>query len=126
MRKLESEIKALMKSETGVKAKERIKEFLDFDSKTEEEWFSELCFCILTANTSAEMGLRVQKKVSAKKFLLLPEKNLALELKKAGSRFYNRRANFICSARKFYGLKELMNSMPKKEKRNFLVKNIKG
>ena len=120
------EVKNLMDSGIGVKAKQRIKEFSEFKNHPNEKWFSELCFCLLTANTSAEMGLRVQGKITAKQFLSLPEKKLALELKKAGSRFYNRRANFICSARKFLDIKEIINSMPEKQKRNFLVKNIKG
>jgi N-glycosylase/DNA lyase len=126
MQGLEKKIKALMNSEVGAKAKERIKEFKEFENNPDEKWFSELCFCLLTANTSAEMGIRVQNKVSAEKFLSLPEKELASELKKAGSRFYNRRAEFICAARKFEDIKEILSSMPEKEKRNFLVKNIKG
>jgi len=126
MQKLSKEIKNLMNSETGAKAKNRIKEFSEFKNHSNEKWFSELCFCLLTANTSAEMGLRVQKKITAKQFLSLPEKKLALELKKAGSRFHNRRANFIVNARKFSGIKEILFSLPEKEKRSFLVKNIKG
>ncbi len=123
---LEKEIKKLMQEETGRIAKQKIKEFQEFKNKTEENWFTELCFCLLTANTSAEMGLRVQKKITEKQFLCLPEKKLALELKKAGSRFHSRRAHFICEARKFFGIKELLESMPEENKRDFLAKNIKG
>ncbi len=126
MKKLFFEVKNLMESEVGIKAKQRIQEFERFKNHSNEKWFSELCFCLLTANTSAEMGLRVQKKIGEKNFLVLPEKKLSKELKKAGSRFHTRRASFICSARKFSDIKELINLIPEKEKRNFLVKNIKG
>jgi len=126
MKKLFLEVNNLMKDETGKTVKKRIKEFQEFKNHPEEKWFSELCFCLLTANTSAEMGLRVQKKVSAEKMLSLTEKKLANELKKAGSRFHNRRANFICEAREYSDIKTIINSLPEKEKRNFLVKNIKG
>ncbi len=126
MQKLIQEIKTLMQTKQKQTVKQRKKEFLAFKNHSNEEWFSELCFCLLTANTSAEMGIRVQKQISAKQFLSLPEKKLARELRKAGSRFYNRRANFICSARKFSGIKEILKSLPEKEKRIFLVKNIKG
>jgi N-glycosylase/DNA lyase len=126
MQKLFFEVKKLMHSKTGTEVKKKIKEFREFKNNSKEKWFSELCFCLLTANTSAEMGLRIQNKISEKKFLSLPEKKLAKELKKAGSRFYSRRANFICSARKFSDIKEILSSLPEKEKRNFLVANIKG
>lgn len=126
MKKLFLEVNKLMKDETGKTVKKRIKEFQEFKNHPKEKWFSELCFCLLTANTSAEMGLRVQSMVSAKKMLLLNEKKLALELKKAGSRFYRRRANFIFEARKFADIKTIINSLPEKEKRSFIVKNIKG
>ena len=30
-----------------------------------EEWFSELCFCILTANSTAELGMKIQREVGS-------------------------------------------------------------
>ena len=35
--------------------RKRLKDF-DFSSKNHKEWFSELCFCLLTANATAEGG----------------------------------------------------------------------
>ncbi len=125
MKELEKKIKELMDSGVGIQARKRIQEFSAFKNHSEKKWFSELCFCLLTANTSAEMGLRVQKKVSAEKFLSLSEKKLSLELKKAGSRFYNRRANFIYSARNLKVKKELKKISSDKQ-RAFLADNVKG
>ena len=33
---------------------QRLNEFSDFKNKQGEEWFSEMCFCLLTANSSRE------------------------------------------------------------------------
>lgn len=87
--------------------------------------FSELCFCILTANASAQSGIRCQNALD-KKFLALNEKQLAIELRKLKYRFPNKRANYISAAQsKSHILKSIVN-MPSNEARQFLVKNFKG
>jgi len=103
----------------------RLNEFKELGRKGNEEWFSELCFCLLTANTSAELGIRIQKEFEYKGFTKYKnEKDLANKLKKAKYRFYNRRANFINLANRYKNLKNIL--LKQKDMREWLVENIKG
>lgn len=88
-----------------------------------DEWFSELCFCILTANSSAKIGIKIQNEID---FVNLSKEEISKELKRLGYRFYNRRAEFIIAARKFSNLKEILANKDGKEMREWLVKNVKG
>lgn len=87
--------------------------------RTKQELFSELCFCILTANTSAELGIKCQNGVG-EGFETLSQKELTDALKALGARFYNRRAEFIVSARKH------IDKLSPSVSRDWLVKNVKG
>ncbi|MFC2174331.1 N-glycosylase/DNA lyase [archaeon] len=109
MRSLRQEIKQLQASPVKRLVDKRIHEF-----KKNKDFFSELCFCLLTANTSAELGIKCQKECRG--FNSFPEKKLAAELKSVGYRFYNRRAAFIVAARGHDLVLE----------RDWLVKNVKG
>ncbi len=101
--------------------------FKSFSSRSEEDWFSELCFCITTANCSAESGIKVQNSLGFNGFFYLPKKELSAKLKSLGYRFYNKRAEYICEARKHFGIKEKLNSFSSEtEKRLYLVRNVKG
>ncbi|NVM03793.1 MAG: N-glycosylase/DNA lyase [Candidatus Helarchaeota archaeon] len=105
----------------------RIKEFKEVGEKKSNEIFKELCFCIMTANCSAEMCIRVQDEIDDG-FLTLQEVDLAKRLKEVGYRFYNKRANYIEVSRKYKDdIKEIVESYEKEsELRDWLVKNIKG
>lgn len=102
--------KDLIKRIKELKIKEivdqRLKEFKD-----SKDLFSELCFCILTANFRADKSIEIQKQIDFK-----TEENLEKKLKELGHRFYNKRAEYIKLAR---------NQVIKKD-REYLVKNIKG
>lgn len=78
----------------------RLKGFQKMGEKSSDEIFKELCFCIMTANCSAEMCIRVQDNIGDD-FLTVPEIQLAKRLKEVKYRFYNKRANYINEARKF-------------------------
>jgi len=106
----------------------RWEEFKGMRNADEREWFSELCFCILTANTSAEMGIRVQNALGYEGFAHTPPEELPCKLKEAGSRFYNTRAKYIIGARKFDGMlkKKILGYEDPRDAREWLVKNIKG
>jgi N-glycosylase/DNA lyase len=122
--KLIKEIISLKQSEVKYLVKERINEFKSFSLKSNEEWFSELCFCILTANSSAELGIKIQKEVGIEGFLNLPIESLALKLKMLGHRFYIKRAEFIVEARKYKNIKNIVLSFSdSKTCREWLVKN---
>ncbi len=72
--------------------------FLNLKFKT--DLFSELCFCILTANSSATLGLKIQARLSDGKFWKLTYEELSKELKSMGHRYYEQRARRIVEARK--------------------------
>jgi len=111
----------------GSHVKRRIEEFLSFKDKDSKEWFSELCFCILTANSSAEMGIKIQNTLKFDGFAKLNEKELAGKLKELGYRFYNVRARYIVEARKYVNVKEIITSFKEPwESREWLVENVRG
>lgn len=104
----------------------RLQEFISMRDKSNEEWFSELCFCILTANASAEAGIKAQKFIG-KGFLRLGQEELAERLKSTGYRFYNVRARYIVEARRFTGIRDIITSFQSTfEAREWLVKNVRG
>jgi len=126
MKEIVEEIRKLMKSEVAEKVKKRMEEF-DEIRKSGEGIFSELCFCILTANFSASGGIKIQKALHDA-FMNMPEKELAKELRRLGHRFPNTRAKYIVEARKWKNnLKEIIGTFDdEKELREWLVKNVKG
>ncbi len=119
------EVKHLMNSPVKSVVDQRIKEFRE--PKSPEKIFSELCFCILTANFNAERCIRIQEEMGDG-FLSMGKRELAKKLKEMGHRFPNKRAEYIVEARK--KLPELINILNSEkngfEIREWLVKNIKG
>lgn len=117
----------LRKSGLKEKVDSRLREFKEIGEKTNEDIFNEMCFCILTANYSAEGGMRIQKAIG-NGFLKLPEKDLARKLSELGHRYPQLRAKFIAEARKHHGsLKETIRSFGSEENaREWIVKNVKG
>ena len=101
-------------------------ELIKSNKTNEQRLFEELCFCLLTANTSAIMSAK------AIDFLRNYLKQASLEeiqkiLKKAGYRFPNIRAKYIIKAREQkLKLRELVLSNDKIMLREYLVENIKG
>ena len=97
-----------------------------------ERIFEELVFCILTANTSAVMGMKAVD--SARNILTTGTfQEVQNKLKNAGYRFPNARAEYIVETRKRftenYGFdfKNIIeNSNNRIELREFFVKNVKG
>jgi len=105
----------------------RIREFEQKNAESDLEWFSELCFCILTANTSAELGIKMQNSISPIEFASLGENELAKKLKDLGYRFYNTRAKYIHENQKFaHEIKKIIYEKDDDERRGWLVENIKG
>ncbi|MDD2655413.1 MAG: N-glycosylase/DNA lyase [Candidatus ainarchaeum sp.] len=103
----------------------RLREFSEAGEGGEERWFSELCFCILTANYTAHGGMRIQDALGAEGFCGLPEKELIARLKELGHRFYNMRGRFIVEARG-KRVKKGLEGKGQKEMREWLVENVKG
>ncbi|MDD5336940.1 MAG: N-glycosylase/DNA lyase [Candidatus ainarchaeum sp.] len=126
MRNLVLEIDKLRKSGVGAEARKRMRE-LKRNFSSEEKLFSELCFCILTANERAAKGIEIQEKIG-NGFLTFSENKLRDFLKNNGYRFYNVRAGYIVGARRHFGKlkKTLAKLETDEERREWLVENVKG
>lgn len=124
MKKLLCEIGKLKRGKVRRIVESRLKEFKE-NGKNPDKIFSELCFCICTANNSAERGLRAQQEID---FCSLPEPSLRKKMRRIVCRFYNHKTDYIIEAR------GLRNELPKrvnatssgKELREWVVKNVKG
>jgi N-glycosylase/DNA lyase len=105
----------------------RLREFKRVGRGSSREIFKELCFCILTANYTAEGGIRIQKEIGDG-FLMLSEKQLAKRLRELKHRFPNMRAKYIVEARRHSdSLRDIIKShKDEKELRAWIVKHVKG
>ncbi len=120
-------INNLKKSEVSKLVESRINEFKEIRSKFHDKIFGELCFCVMTANCSAEKCIEVQKLIGDG-FHNLSEEKLAQNLRLYGYRFPNIRAKYILQARELQGeLKSNIKTYKDLHKlREWIVKNIKG
>jgi N-glycosylase/DNA lyase len=120
-------INNLKNSEINQSIQLKIREFSKIKDQSLDKIFGELCFCIMTANCSAEKCIEVQAKIGVG-FQNLAEEDLSQKLKMYGYRFPNIRARYIVKAREYQ--KELIAKINKnnnlKELREWVVKNIKG
>lgn len=124
---LVQELRGLMTSPRASLVEARIREFERLKNGSEEEWFSELCFCILTANFTAKGGLMIQESLKFDGFAHLYLEELAMRLKELGHRFYNTRAYYIVEARRHLGrLKGTLAPIDDHPAREWLVGNVKG
>ena len=114
-----------LRGEIGEIVAARLREFESVQKESEEKIFEELAFCILTANSSARIGLKAQREIG-RGFLTYPEEKLRDELHRIGYRFRRVRAKYIVEARWIVPqIKELFK-MSENEARDFLVDNVKG
>ena len=121
------EVSKLMKSDVAGIINSRAAQFQEMGRRSKEEIFGELCFCLLTANTSAEMGIRTQNLIGLDGFINYGRDFLASELKRIKYRFYNVRSNFIVEARWIIDeLPSLLRSSDRASAREYLVENVKG
>jgi len=106
---------------------QRLKEFAEIHTTSDNVWFSELCFCILTANSKALSAIAIQKEIGTDGFLNKTENEIRDIIRKHGHRFHNNKAKYIVEARKFSNIKTILTQFKNsQEARDFLVKNIKG
>jgi len=95
--------------------------FFDFrpfaDLAFETDLFSELCFCLLTANSSALTGLRIQASAGRGGFLKMDYRDLVALLSRQGHRFPEQRASRIVKAgERWEILEELLRSEESSQK----------
>lgn len=128
MRKLVNRVKKLKDTPLKEVIEDRMKEFNYFrEEGTNEEVFLELCFCFMTANFQAAKSWEIQKALGPK-FWELNEKELQLELKSRGHRFWPQRGTRIYEAR---WLKDCINSKlgefeNELEMRDWIARDLKG
>jgi N-glycosylase/DNA lyase len=123
---LASKVNELKMGKIGKLVAQRTKEFKNLGGKGDKEWFSELCFCILTANSTAKLGIEIQRKLGDEGFLRLPEEELREKLRQMGYRFPNTRARFFVEAREFCNIKTILKNLDARRAREWLQKNIRG
>jgi len=93
-------------------------------------WFSELCFCILTANSKAITAIQIQKKVKEEGFLKLDQNQLSKIIRENKHRFHNNKSNYIVQAREYKNIKLIIKNLLKENNiffvRDWIANNIKG
>jgi len=125
--RLISEIRALAAGPLSTQIENRIKEFAAIHLDGNDVWFSELCFCILTANSSARLGMRIQETLGAAGFLGLTKEEIAQRLRELGHRYSERRAVFIVTARNYQNIKDVVTRINNEKKaREWLADNVMG
>jgi len=123
---LTERIKEIEGSDVRNEIESRINEFKAFGTKNELEWFSELCFCLLTANSKAESAINIQNELGIKGFVEYNEEEVKNVIRKNNHRFHNNKARFIVNARQYLKVKKIVQERGEKEAREWLVENIKG
>jgi len=127
---IEGIVKKLRKSEVKKKVDKRLKEFSSFKNKSTEKWFSELCFCILTANSKAHTAINIQNELGAEGFCTFDKNGIRTCIIAHKHRFHNNKTEYILGAREHIDIKKKIQEIVKKqgqvEAREWLVKNIKG
>jgi len=120
-------IEILKQGEIKSQVDTRMREFKELGRAEGIEIFKELCFCILTANFSAERAIKIQKEIGDG-FLTLPESQLAEKLRELGHRFPEARAKYIVEARSYRdSLNDIIKSFhSEKVLRDWLAEKIKG
>lgn len=110
--------------------KGRLKEFASFKDRSSREWFSEMCFCILTANSRAHSALRIQNELGVAGFCECAAGDVRKCIVKYKHRFHNNKTKYIIEARKYRDIKKRLQGLVRESgeqgAREWLVKNIKG
>ncbi len=104
----------------------RLAEFSSFKDKNNEDWFSELCFCILTANSKATTGIAIQGELGFNGFTKNSQEEISSSIRKNKHRFHNNKSKYIVAARKYLNIKEILKGKSEIEAREWLVNNVKG
>ncbi len=120
-------VKELLSSDTATLIERRVQDFRRTGDSSDLIIFSELSFCVLTANTSADLGIRMQEAIPPEGFAHWEENVLRDALRRSGYRFYNTRSSFIVENRWIIPrLRELLIWADHFELREYLARNLRG
>ncbi|MFX1392990.1 MAG: N-glycosylase/DNA lyase [Promethearchaeota archaeon] len=127
MKELLDSLENLKNSDIKNLVNTRIKEFAEIKNKSISNIFKELCFCIMTANCSADKCIEIHERIGDG-FLKLTEFQLTNKFKDLGYRFPNVRSKYIIEARNYIeDLVSLINSNEEEDNlRTWIAQNIKG
>lgn len=122
------EIEKLKKSSIQKSVQKRIAEFEKIGEGGNDRWFSELSYCVLTANSSAELGMKIQERIGVGGFISLPASELEDRIRELGHRFYRTRAEYIVENRRYSdSIKDIVTGFSNShEARSWLVANVRG
>ncbi len=121
----------LLSHEQEVCIQERLQQFSALQKCDEKAWFSELCFCILTAQSSALKAIKIQEEVQEAGFLTYSQEELKSILRRHSHRFHNKKASYIVEARKHADIKKTLTilhsgSIDAIKARTYIAQNVKG
>ncbi len=117
--------------EVRLQIEQRLREFTSFSDKDDSEWFSEMCFCLLTSNSRADTAMKIQEELGARGFIDSSADEIKDVIMKHKHRFHNNKTRFIMAARD-RGLTSVRKTIEplalrsQEEAREWLVSNVKG
>ena len=112
--------------------RKRIGEFSRIHKSSDEKIFSEMCYCILTANANALRCNEAIGQLEKSGLLLKGEARNIRPVIRGKARFHNKKADYIVGARKLFsqnGSLDIKSRLDPKDifsVREWLVENIKG
>lgn len=120
-------IRKLVSSDVSRLVEEKIKYFMGVDKSSPKEVMKELAYCILTANSKAEVVLEIESEIG-EKYLELDLNEIREVLVRHGYRFPNVRSRYIVDARgKLDEILKVINSGDSVfDMRTKLVRIVKG
>lgn len=109
----------------------RLKDFEDSYKKDDKHVFSELCFCILTPQANAvKCGKAIEELIKTRLLFNGQSKEISPYL--IGTRFLNKKAEFIVNARELFkkngcfSIKDYIDEKDILKTREWLAENVKG
>ena len=114
------------------KIKERLDEFRNLHKASDEKIFSEMCYCILTANANALRCNEAIEDLEKEGLLLKGNPEHIRPIIKGKARFHNKKADYIVGARNLFkrggslDIKSRLDQTDIVNVREWFVENIKG
>ena len=119
-------IDELQSTPVGQTIQGRLEEFREKRALPNDDVFSELCFCILTANFSAKRAIDIQSQLTTC-FLHDSQTEITRQLRTCGYRFPNTRAMYITASREHKDkLHYILSTLQGEDLRIWFIKHIKG